>query len=476
MNTEAVEQVRTGPIAAGRSTGARAGARVRELLASEDRRLAVRDSARALVSSRLLVWAAGAGTLATLGFGPVRKAFDPPGLTRGFGWLGDLLAGPAARWDSTWYLIVAQRGYRLDLGAATAPRAAYFPIYPLAMRAISWLGGPLVLAGVLVSLVAFMLGLYGLHRLTTLEFARVARLGAGSAEPREVARLSVWVMAFAPMAFFFSAVYSESLFLALSVGLFWSARHGRWAAVGALGAIAAATRNTGVVLIVPALLLYLYGPRSDRPPDRGAASAAQTLRERALALLPRYRVRRDLLWLALVPAGLVAYMLYLALAGGDGLRAVHAEGQWGRHFVGPFVGAWNGFHAAFEGARQLLSFQSQHRYFALVGGSPTIAAEHDLLNFAFLLAAVPAVVGVLRRLPLAYGAYVLVALALPLSFPVPPEPLMSVPRFLVVLFPLAMWLAAWLAAHPRARPPALVLSALSMALFTAEFATWHWVA
>jgi hypothetical protein len=53
---------------------------------------------------------------------------------------------------------------------------------------------------------------------------------------------------------------------------------------------------------------------------------------------------------------------------------------------------------------------------------------------------------------------------------------MSLPRFLVVLFPLAMWLAAWLAVRPRAQRPALVASAALMALFAAQFATWHWVA
>ena len=72
---------------------------------------------------------------------------------------------------------------------------------------------------------------------------------------------------------------------------------------------------------------------------------------------------------------------------------------------------------------------------------------------AFLGAAVPMVVGVWRTLPRAYGVYVLAALALPLSYPVASQPLMSLPRFLVVLFPLSIWLGAWLAAHPRARVP-----------------------
>jgi len=259
------------------------------------RATAVRDCWRALWSSRLLVWAAAAGTLLTYGFGPVRHAFNPPGLTRGFGWLGDLLAAPAARWDASWYLVIAHYGYRPDLGSFTASRAAFFPLYPLGMRAFGWVGVPLVLGGVLISLLALALALYGIHRLTTLELSRAARVGGRSllgaglagadgdgAARADVARLAVMVTAFAPMAFFLSAVYSEALYLALSVGLFYAARQGRWAAVGVLGALAGATRSAGVVLLLPALMLYPVRPArgppgrfSDRARDRAALSPAQ---------------------------------------------------------------------------------------------------------------------------------------------------------------------------------------------------------
>jgi hypothetical protein len=443
------------------------------LRADPARMTAVRDSRRALLRSRALVWLAGSGTLLAFGFGPVRHAFNPPGLTRGFGWFGDLLAGPAARWDASWYLVIAHYGYRPDLGAFTSSRTAFFPLYPLGLRTVSWFGIPPVLAGVLISLLALALALYGIHRLTTLEFSTPQAPGALAprgtiASPRggEVARLAVLLTAFAPMAFYLSAVYSESLYLALSVGLFWSARQGRWAAVGVLGALAGATRSAGLVLALPALMLYLYGPREDRAPDFGVR----------LLLAPRYRLRKDVLWLGLIPAGLGLYMAYLGLSGGDALMPFHAQVVWGRHFAGPYLGIWDGIKAAFEGARQLLSFQSHHLYFPIASGSPFVTAEHNLLLLAFLVAAVPAVVGVLRTLPLAYGAYVIAALAMPLSYPVAPQPLMSLPRFLLVLFPLSIWLAAWLAARPRAQKPALAISGLLLALFVAQFATWHWVA
>jgi Mannosyltransferase (PIG-V) len=420
---------------------------------------AARDCWRALWISRIVVLVAGVGAVGAFGVGRARSAYDPPGIVNGFGWLGDLLAAPVARWDAVWYLVIAHYGYRPDL---TAARTAFFPLYPLGIRGISQLGVPPIAAGVALSMTALAAALYGIHRLSTLELGGLAqRAGSG-----DVARLAVLVTALSPMAFYFSAVYSESLYLALSVGVFWCARHGRWAWAGALGMLASATRSAGLVLALPMLMLYLYGPREDREPDFPDGAWWR----------PRYRMRRDLLWVAALPVGVAAYMAYLALAGGSALMPFHAQEVWNRHFVGPYVGVWDGARAAFDGVRQLLSFQRRHVYFSVAGGSPFVDAGHNVMLFAFLLAAVPMIVGVLRRLPLAYGAYVLAALALPLSYPVVPEPLMSLPRFEVVLFPLAIWLGAWLADRPRARLPALASSALLMAFFVGEFATWHWVA
>lgn len=380
---------------------------------------------RAFAATRAVVWLAGVGAARFAGISDRAGDFDPAGLTRPYGELGNLLVAPAARWDATWFLAIAHDGY------ADAARAAFFPLYPLLARGL--------LGGIAVSAVAAVLGLAALHRLARLELGERA------------ATATVWLLACFPMAFFLSAVYSEALFLALSVGAVLSARQGRWAWAGALGALGAATRSAGVLLVVPLALLWWRG--SARP-----------------------RRARDLAWIALVPAGLGAFCAGLALGGLDPTAPFRAQEVWLRSFAGPFGGIPDGAVAAFDGARQLLSGSRTPVYFRAAGGDPYSVAAHNLQLFAFLLAAVPAVVGALRRLPPAYGAYALAALALPLSYPVAPQPLMSLPRFELVLFPLFMWLGWWAA---RGRRRLVVLGGAFLAgqaLAAAEFATWHWVA
>ena len=104
-----------------------------------------------------------------------------------------------------------------------------------------------------------------------------------------------------------------------------------------------------------------------------------------------------------------------------------------------------------------------------------MVAGQNLMLFAFLLLAVVATVGVLRTLPLAYGAYVIVSLAMPLSYPVTPQPLASLPRYGVVLFPLFMWGAVFVRRR-RMEIAAIALLAVLLGVFTAEFATWRFVA
>lgn len=413
---------------------------------------------RALWTSRLVVFAAGVLGVLEVGRAPGTAGFDPANLTAPFGYLGNLLVSPFARWDSVWYLAIAKDGYLHQ-----PSRTAFFPIYPLMTRGLGTVIGSNLVAGILISLVAFAIGLALLHRLAYLDHGP------------ETARMAVTLIAFCPMAYFFSAVYTESLYLALSVGCILRARRGKWLTAGLLGAVAAASRNSGVMLAVPVFLLFLYGPRADRPhpTSRWARRGFGGWR----VVLPRHRLSPGILWVALIPAGLAAYVGYLALTTHNGLAPFHAESVWFRHFAGPFGGIPKGAVAAWDGLRQILHGPAPPVYFKLAGGDPLQVAGQNLMLFAFLLLAVAGLVGVARRLPFAYLAYCVASLAMPLSYPVTPQPLASLPRYAVVLFPLFSWGGLYLTRRrPALGPSALAALAVLLGLFTVEFATWRFVA
>ena len=384
---------------------------------------------------------------AALSFGPAMgglaernaEVFDEPELTRS---LAEPLLSPLARWDAAWYLRIAESGY-----GGSDVRAAFFPLYPLLVRAVAAPFGAspeaLLLAAYVVSLAAFLGALVLLHRLVSLE------LGRPLAQP------ALLLLAVFPAAGFFGAPYSESLFLLLAVGAFYAARTGRWAWAGVAAAGAAATRSAGVLLLLPLAMLWWSS-------GRGASG-------------PRSPRRlRDAAWLLLAPLGLAAYAAFLGLAEGDAWRFLDVQDAWSRELTVPLGGAWDGLGAAVDGARQLLSGQTEVVYFEEAAGDPYRIAAINLMLFGSLVFALVACVGCLRRLPKAYGAWVAASLVLPLTFPVGPQPLMSLPRFLAVLFPIFMWLALW-SEERRATARVAAVSALGLGLFTAQFASWHWI-
>jgi hypothetical protein len=391
---------------------------------------------RAFWLSRVVVWTAGIGAIAVWGVhAGHRVAFDPAGLTRPFGAFGDLLVAPAARWDSVWLLTIADSGY--DGG----DRAAFFPLYPLLVRVVGTLCGSPLVAAVAISCAAFVAGLAALHRLAVIEVGE------------EAARWAVLSLALFPGALWFSAAYSESLFLLVSVGAVLAARQRRWVAAGVLGALAAATRSAGLVLLVPLTLLWW---------DAWRVGEARV---------------RDLSWLALVPLGLAAFCGYLALAGHPADAPFSAQDTWHRSLAGPWAGVRDGAVAAWDGARQIAHGSDDPVYFTRAAGDPMAIGRHNIALFACLVVAVAALIGALRRLPPAYGAYALAALLLPLSYPVAPQPLMSLVRFEAVLFPLFLWLGQWMARGPAwRRTVVLSVFAAGLAVCSALFATWHWVA
>lgn len=411
---------------------------------------------RAFAWSRLAILLVAIFAALSAGVATQRNAakFDLPAVTSPLGGFGDVIVEPLAHWDAVWYLTIANQGY----DGADSPRHAFFPLYPLLARGLGELGGggagAVLIAAYVVALAAFFAALVLLYRLTTLE------LGRRAAWP------TLLLLCVFPASLYFGAPYSESLFLLCSVGAFYAARTGNWMWAGVAAAGASATRSAGILLLLPLAVMYLYGPRADAPERPGS---------RLGGFRPRYALRPNALWLALAPVGLAIYATYLGLTYGDPLSFSHVQEFWNRDFAGPLVGAWDGAGAAFDGVRQLLSGSRDVAYFEQSAGDPFRVAAQNIALFGFLCFALVGAVGVLRRLPFAYGLYVVTALMLPLSYPVSAQPLMSLPRFVAVLFPIFMWLGA-ACEERRMTDRVAIASAVVLGLFVTQFATWQWVA
>jgi hypothetical protein len=410
---------------------------------------------RALWTSRLVILVSGVAGVVQIGVAPGSvAAYDPTRLTAPFGYLANAMLAPLARWDSVWYLTIAKHGY-----AHIRERMAFYPLYPILIHLLAAITRSYVVAGALISLVLLGVALVLLQRLVTLDFGE------------EIAALTVLLVAFCPVSFFFSAVYTESLFLALSVGTIYAARRERWLLCGVLGFFAALSRNGGIALILPAAIIYLYGAR-DVPLTRWGSEAG---RARLRRLLPRNRLRGDALWLLLIPAGLGAYLAYLQIRYGDGLAPFRVESVWYRHSTFPITTVWHGARQAWHGLVQLFQGPNAPYHVPAYAQGVISAALQDIYLFLFLVLGVIGLCGVLWQLGAAYGLYTLALLLLALADPVSLQPLASLPRYELVIFPLFIW-GARLLNRFRLAPYAIPALAVLLGLFTVEFATWRWVA
>jgi hypothetical protein len=215
-----------------------------------------------------------------------------------------------------------------------------------------------------------------------------------------------------------------------------------------------------VLLLVPLLILYFYGPRLDAT---GAATGKSLLRF-------RYPMRPSALWLLGVPAGLIAYMAYLGMNLGDPVAVFTAQDQWGRTLVplgGLALGIWDGLSGAVELLVPGLTTQLDGP--SLV--APQLLALRDVFMLGFLLLGLWLVYEAAKRLTPAYTAYAVCGLALPISVPANGNALMSLPRFMFVLFPLWIALALWSAERGRYRR-VLVTFGVLLAASSALFVEW----
>jgi Gpi18-like mannosyltransferase len=167
----------------------------------------------------------------------------------------DRYLAPLANWDGVWYERIATGGY--DFMQHGASPIAFFPLYPLTIKALTLVGLPPILAGVAVSDIAIFFAL-------AIVYGSVERHVDANA-----ARWATIVLATFPYALFTGIVYTEALFLCLTAAALDSFDRGRYLFAGVFGALASATRVVGIMLVPAMLFAWLRDRRG-----RGALGAA----------------------------------------------------------------------------------------------------------------------------------------------------------------------------------------------------------
>jgi hypothetical protein len=205
------------------------------------------------------------------------------------GWHFALL-GIWQRFDTLWYLRIAERGYDLPAGVV------FYPLYPWLIRSLSGLAGPMA-AALLISTVAAFFYFWGLLRLARSEFP-------GAQPLRTVMLAAAW-----PASFFFFAGYTEALAVALIVWCIVLARDERWATAAACAFAAGLTRSAGTLLIVPLVMLA-------------------------------WRTRRPARWpVAIAPLGTLGYWFWLRQTGRPSLATAYRM-YWNTDVAGPWTTLW----------------------------------------------------------------------------------------------------------------------------------------
>lgn len=321
------------------------------------------------------------------------------------------------RFDALWFLSVATGGYVDGNGTA-----AFFPLYPLTIRMLTpLLGGHPLAAALLVSHASFFGALLVFYLLTESEYDEAT------------ARRAVLYLALFPTAFFFFAPYSEPLFLLLAVSSLAAARRGRWAVAGVAGALASATRSVGVLLPFPLAVEAIHRWR-----ERGENPVG------------------PLLWSAAAALGTGLYLLFWWQKSGDWLAPLHQQAAWLREPSLPWMTVASGTREAF-------------RWPGVYPGG------YHLLDWVVVVPALAAAVWVAARARPMYSAYAWASLLAPLTLVFAGRPLMSMPRFLLTMFPL-FWAPAILARRRRwVHETVVAVSAAGLGLMTVLFVDWYYV-
>ena len=325
------------------------------------------------------------------------------------------IVGGWCRFDCGWYVGIADDGYFFrelpaEPSAIDQSSVAYFPAYPLAVRAVAQAVGVTPIAAVLV---AWLSGLAAV-----VLFAVWCRRHL----ERRTASIAVACMVLFPYAWYlFGAGYSDALFLAAAISAFVLLEHDHPLLAGLAGALATASRPVGLAVAVGLVLLTLekHGTRFD----------VRALRGRDLGVL-------------LAPAGLVAWVVWLGAEFGEPFAFTKVQAAWDQ---APGLHTW--FKVDFF--KEVYAFHDYGYRVALV------------IEMVVTLVALVCVWFVGKRFGFAYGAYTALVVAVPA---IGTKDFHGMGRYTLAAFPLFALTGELLSNRSRLRHGALIASTALLAV------------
>ncbi len=340
-----------------------------------------------------------------------------------------------ANFDGVHYLTIVEKGYH-----GTGLIQAFFPLYPLLIWILSLLTTNELIAGLIISAASLLASLYLFEKLIGIDHGESAIQYANS------------ILLFFPTSFFFLGLYSESLFFMLVIASFLSARKSYWWLAGILAALASATRLVGIFLL-PALLLELYIQVSE---SITASSWQRKIRQTIYAIL------RDkplaLLTISLSATGLLSYMIFLNSVFHDPLYFFHVQSEFGGGRQESIILLPQ---VIFRYIKIFLTFEPWNlKFFAIV-------QEFVLSIFALLILIIN-----YKNIRSSYLLFSLLAFILPTLT----GTLSSMPRYILVCFPIYMILGEYFVFRPHKRLLYFAIAGFLLMLNTMLFVQGYWVA
>ena len=371
------------------------------------------------------------GVLAVAFVAVLLIGFPPESTQRWRIYSNELLDLPA-RWDTGWYLGIATEGYKYDatLRPDYPQNIAFFPAFPMSMRYLSVvLGRQPLWTGVGISLVSFFIAL--------TYFLRLAR---SLLKDEDQAVTAVMLLAAYPFAVFFSAAYTEGLFLLTLIGAVYHFHQNQLGRAVFWGFLCGLTRPNGALLSI-VLAIMAVSPMWHAVKSRPILPPPQGWRSIAIRVLaagaPGY--------------GMLVFSAFIYRLTGHPFMWTMQNVAWGR--------VYRGLDSIVSDRFALIASNGVYSY----ASTQTI----DLFYSLAVLLALAAVWPVYRRFGLALAILIPITVLPPMAA----GGMLSMGRVTSILFPVFLWMGAAVPVHHRTAW--IVLFAMLQGFVAVMFFTWR---